>query len=153
MNSNLVQKLWVNIVLQSIITSIFLSTIHNYFLLQSIIKSLWSTIIFYCLQKFYCFVFFVRLLVHIYFFYDPNYIFLEFLAHFKWSNPSSLCFSFNHSIPSLSPIVSMPFLSYIVLPIPTLFLWFISQKFLDFLYFYIKNIWIFHFIIFIETNS
>ena len=88
LNSNLVQNLWADVVLQFIIT---------------LIANVLSIKILLCWG-------FLVLLVDIYGFYDLKDILLELFAHSDEPNPSSMYFSFNHNILSLSTIVPMPFL-------------------------------------------
>ena len=57
--------------------------------------------------------FLVHLPVHIYAF-NPEWYFTIVTCKCLWSNPSSICFSFNYNIPSLSTTVSTPFLFFIL---------------------------------------
>ena len=94
------------------------SIIHNYI-------DCW----FFVYKRFHWLVSLFFLPVVIYLFHKWNDILLWFLANFF---PSSICFSFNHNIPSLSTIVPMQFLSYISPLISTIFISRIPQKFQNF---------------------
>ena len=132
LNPNLVLNLWADAVLQSIITliAIFLSIkilFHCFFgsSTSSHQCSLWSECYFIVISR-----------------------------KFLWSNLFSICFSLDHNISSLSTIVSIQFLLYVLLLISTIFIQCIPQRFQDFFY------CIFHLIkrislntLFTETNS
>ena len=78
-------------------------------------------------------------------------IFIVISSTFLWSYHFSICFSFNHYIPSLSLIVFVQFLSYIFLLISTIFVRYIPQKFQDFLIFSFISLYSLN-TLFTETN-
>ena len=62
----------------------------------------------------------VKILLHFFFCFSTSsclcfpwseWYFILISGKILWSNPSSICFSFNHNIPSLSTITSIPYLS------------------------------------------
>ena len=102
LNPILVLHLWAMVVLQSIITLIpdvlSIKILLSYFVCSSSSTS-----------SYLCFLWFE--------------LYFVVMSHkFLWSNASYICFSFNHSIPSLSIILSIPFLSYVFLLILTIFI-------------------------------
>ena len=97
---NLVLNLWAIIVLQFIIT-----LIANF----SSIKILLTCFFGSSISSYLCFLWF-------------ELYFLVIYRKCLWSKLSSICFSFNHNILSLSIIVSIPFLSYVFLLISTIFI-------------------------------
>ena len=108
----IVLNLWAFVVLQSLIT-----LIANFLSIKILLTCFFGSFTSSCL----CFLLF-------------ELYFVVMSRKFLWSNPSSICFSFNHNIPSLSIIVSIPFLSYFFLLISSNFISCIPQKCQDFLF-------------------
>ena len=113
-NRNLFLKLWVIVVPKSIIT-----LIANF----SSIKVLLTCFFGSSTSSYLCFLWFE---LH----------FVAISGKCLWSSPSSIYFSFNHSIQSLSIIVSIPFLSYVFLLLSTSFICVFERSFRIFYFFF-----------------
>ena len=74
-----------------------------------------------------------------------EWYFVVFSCKSLWSYPSSIFFSFNHIIPLLSTIISIPFLLYVSLLLSKSCFYSVFHRSFSIFYFY------FHFIYFLNT--